>query len=854
MVFCVRHIDPAKSSPKDPVTPKDTRSERRNIRGETPLHVACINGDYEQVKRLIEQGASVNTSDHAGWTPLHEASNRGWYKVARLLIASGANVNARGQLNQFTPLHDAAVNSHLQIVKLLLRYGADSEALTADGKTALELSTHPKVAEFLSQCHSSVNFEHKTSPPGTPRAPLFGGCRRGLFRADSQDIEPDGRHENVFTDTGAVLDMSEPVTSETPETPVMSANQGAPNVKEKSVSMSEESATNRSPSTANSAEDTQPKATQSSGESLGNEISDTEAQNVASDLLMASNSDAEANAAERENPCGSSDSAGAPGTKDEKTEDSDTAESDQKSFQGKKRRRSVEKDVSPAPGSSINDRQTAPEKSKTEGSKASARSPRPKKQKGARKEEKTQLPAASLEDSSKDDVPDQLKTSSNDKSNSSCSSDVEAQDKDAADGLKVPPLKIVLPQLSGEKEVTSDVPAVPATKGKQLPYIVNSPLAAGSPQPPSPASNSPLETKEQREESKRVTRSSQRAQLHDNDDQSEEVMAPTTGKTHPRKRKMRNTRGTAAAAANQRDSGRASSTVGNEKPCTATNDEETQESLPPPEPTPTRDYFGEPSTMFNPYQALKNIRRAVDKRRIAQIETTITPEAPKHFKKFLLNKCTYALDGSPASRLSVPRFPPPSTLPGELRDLFQQQEEERYRLRLQHVMEKDKIILACEQEILRVNAQAARATAGQTIPLSVTCVLRDLEIYNTLDPESNLYNPRTGMTATNPLLENDKKDLSRYNGRVFTSWLQDVEDKWERNKEAMLLRHHSETEALRAVQKMDWEWNAKQRLEEAPKTLPVDSKTDVREGLCALDINICVPMVEVNDDFELLPS
>lgn len=42
--------------------------------------------------------------------------------------------------------------------------------------------------------------------------------------------------------------------------------------------------------------------------------------------------------------------------------------------------------------------------------------------------------------------------------------------------------------------------------------------------------------------------------------------------------------------------------------------------------------------MFNPYQALKNIRRAVDKRRIAQIETPIKPETPKHFKKFLLNK------------------------------------------------------------------------------------------------------------------------------------------------------------------------------------------------------------------------
>lgn len=80
-------------------------------------------------------------------------------------------MNARGQLNQFTPLHDAAVNSHVQIVKLLLRYGADSKALTADGKTALELSTNAKVILVLSQHDSPCHVDQDASP-GTPRAPL----------------------------------------------------------------------------------------------------------------------------------------------------------------------------------------------------------------------------------------------------------------------------------------------------------------------------------------------------------------------------------------------------------------------------------------------------------------------------------------------------------------------------------------------------------------------------------------------------------------------------------------------------------------------------------------------------------
>ena len=39
---------------------------RRNERGETPLHTACIKGDLKMVLSLIEQGSEVNATDHAG--------------------------------------------------------------------------------------------------------------------------------------------------------------------------------------------------------------------------------------------------------------------------------------------------------------------------------------------------------------------------------------------------------------------------------------------------------------------------------------------------------------------------------------------------------------------------------------------------------------------------------------------------------------------------------------------------------------------------------------------------------------------------------------------------------------------
>ena len=77
------------------------------------------------------------------------------------------------------------------------------------------------------------------------------------------------------------------------------------------------------------------------------------------------------------------------------------------------------------------------------------------------------------------------------------------------------------------------------------------------------------------------------------------------------------------------------------------------------------------------------------------------------------------------------------------------------------------------QEILRVHGKAARALANQTVPYSVCGILKDQEIYN----PSHF----TKETKEENLV--DKKDVrSRYNGRLFLSWLQDVDDKWEKIK------------------------------------------------------------------------
>ena len=64
------------------------------IDGNTPLHVASIQGHLEVVKVLISNDGSVNEADNDGFTPLHLAS--GHSEVVKLLVELEGSVNQAG--------------------------------------------------------------------------------------------------------------------------------------------------------------------------------------------------------------------------------------------------------------------------------------------------------------------------------------------------------------------------------------------------------------------------------------------------------------------------------------------------------------------------------------------------------------------------------------------------------------------------------------------------------------------------------------------------------------------------------------------------------------------------------------
>ena len=157
---------------------------------------------------------------------------------------------------------------------------------------------------------------------------------------------------------------------------------------------------------------------------------------------------------------------------------------------------------------------------------------------------------------------------------------------------------------------------------------------------------------------------------------------------------------------------------------------------------------GEPLTDIEKHL---NIRKQIEQRRKNLFP--VQPKPPQGFKDYLMNKKTYHLEGNTGKdkRIQpIPKIAPPPSLEGALRDLFLSQENERYKLRMKHLVEKEKLVLAVEQEILRVHGRAARALANQSLPYSVCTILRDEEVSSSFSiiVHIKMYIPRFTLPLT----------------------------------------------------------------------------------------------------------
>ncbi|XP_033740974.1 protein phosphatase 1 regulatory subunit 12A-like isoform X10 [Pecten maximus] len=103
-----------------------------NIDGLTALHQACIDDNLDMVEFLVEHSADVDVCDNEGWTPLHATASCGFTEIARYLIRIGANVaavNNDGDL-PFDICEDGEMEALLQ--EEMDRQGVDADAARSE--------------------------------------------------------------------------------------------------------------------------------------------------------------------------------------------------------------------------------------------------------------------------------------------------------------------------------------------------------------------------------------------------------------------------------------------------------------------------------------------------------------------------------------------------------------------------------------------------------------------------------------------------------------------------------------------------------------------------------------------------
>ncbi|XP_057657516.1 ankyrin repeat domain-containing protein 12 isoform X2 [Diorhabda carinulata] len=752
-----------------PIRPKGSNSGSRtpsvtpmSERQQMALLMQMTSGNEPGSRSPSSSSSRSRERNERGWTPLHEACNHGWYDVAFRLVQSGANVNARG-LDNDTPLHDAAVNGHLKLVKLLVERGADIYAKNSKGKTPLDVAP-VSVKPYL--LNSNLPLPDSTS----------GSRVVSRSSRDDKKITSSGEATPSTTTTSSGGNSVVGSTSNTASTSSKSQKDEQMDVKSSTASGTTVSTTGPSATTSTSTgEDVYEFKSSKEGDSS----SDERKQNLSDNTEME---------VDEVDPLGI-----APPTTQASEETTTPAKRNfYDSNEGQEEAGSTTNT-----GDEETKRKKRKEENVKEGKSSNQRNTGQSKGQGNKQSTGGQIKSGSSSSS---------KVNSDKKS--PCSSPKPSgSDPEAEDGktdLKVPPLKIVIPQTTGSEQESGV-----GRNGKNssqrlhqaLPYVVPSSTntePTTEKETNSVANNPETPATTDKEEKKEDADDADEAQSNAETETSTATASapaapapPPPVELHPRKRKMKQNKETAPPPSDSQENSTEAQVHPHEQPIT------------------------------NCYQLYLDIRKQIAKRRRGLFP--VQPKPPQGFKDYLMNRCTYVLAGTAPT---TPNVTYPQSLPQQMKDLFSDQEKERYRLRTQHVIEKEKLVLSVEQEILRVHGRAARALANQSLPFSVCTIIRDEEVYNLITPEQE---------------EKDRNARSRYNGRLFLSWLQDVDDKWEKIKEHMLLRHHNEAESLHAVQKMDWEWKLKELNLCDRKTTPKIEETHV-------------PMVHVSDDFDLLPA
>ncbi|XP_063784310.1 ankyrin repeat and KH domain-containing protein 1 isoform X2 [Pseudophryne corroboree] len=170
------------------------------------LAEACSDGDVNAVRKLLNEGRSVNEYTEEGESLLYLACSAGYYELAQVLLAMHASVEDRGNKGDITPLMAAASGGFVDIVKLLLIHSADVNAQSSTGNTAL---TYACAAGFVDVVKvllkEGANIEDHNENGHTPLMEAASAGHVDVARILLENGAGINTHSNEFKESALTL-------------------------------------------------------------------------------------------------------------------------------------------------------------------------------------------------------------------------------------------------------------------------------------------------------------------------------------------------------------------------------------------------------------------------------------------------------------------------------------------------------------------------------------------------------------------------------------------------------------------------------------------------------------------------
>jgi ankyrin repeat protein len=143
----------------------------------SPLTMACVGGNQETVRLLLERGHDPNLLDVSfGMRPLHVASSAGWTQIVHALLEAGCDKDAPDQ-NGTKAWMFATMEGHLRIAKILEGFVGKSNDQAVSPKRLLQSAEHRNAGSATSngsEDQSELPIHSRAMTRYAVHQPLFG--------------------------------------------------------------------------------------------------------------------------------------------------------------------------------------------------------------------------------------------------------------------------------------------------------------------------------------------------------------------------------------------------------------------------------------------------------------------------------------------------------------------------------------------------------------------------------------------------------------------------------------------------------------------------------------------------------